>query len=1044
MVKIFCWLTFASLCAAAPAKLDFTRDIRPILSDKCFTCHGPDEKTRMAGLRLDTKDGAFEDRKNGAAVVPGSVAKSKLLTRISHENKNLRMPPASAGEPLSERQISLIKQWVEAGAPWAMHWAYEPPKRPTIPEVRAKAQVRNPIDSLVLARLEKENLTFSPEADRVTLLRRLTFDLTGLPPTPKEIAAFIADKHPGAYERQVDRLLQSQHYGEKMAMQWLDLARYADTHGYHIDSHRDMWPWRDWVIRALNDNKPFDQFTVEQLAGDLMPGANTETRIATAFNRNHMINFEGGAIPDEYQTEYVADRVETTSVVWMGMTTGCAKCHDHKYDPIRQKDYYQMAAFFNTIPEKGLDGRKGNAEPMMLLPGHEKQLLDELGKAIPAKEKLLPEKEMTAMQTQWETTGLAKFAGPSRDGLIAHYEFDDSLADVAGGYRHGRATSGEVSYADGIVGRSATFGGQQISVELASTSDIDLAKPFSMAFWVKPSGDKPMTFLKQMDEAGRGWSIQWGESEAIPGLKRVANVRLVFAGGNGKQLELVSRTRIAQGQWTHILVSNSARGPQGVQVYFNGAAEAFDVSGEASATGSSAPIRIQGGIGGLFGQLDDLRLYARASGPELAQQLSQQEPVRAMLFNAATKRNRDQAFKLRDYFLTREAPEEQRKLYAELKQLKEQRDRLELEAPSVMVMEEMTKPRDTFILGRGDYQNKGEKVFANTPAMLQPIESSLPKNRYGLAKWLVQPDHPLTARVAVNRYWQNYFGVGLVKTVEDFGSQGDAPSNQDLLDFLATEFVRTGWDVKAMQRLIVTSSTYRQSSKVTAEMHERDPENRLLARGPRYRLPAELVHDNALFISGLINLKVGGKSVYPYQPSGIWEELAFGGEYSAQKYKQSHGADLYRRAMYTFWKRTAPPASMSTFDAPDREKCVARRAVTNTPLQALVLWNDPTYLEAARVFAVRMLKAGGVDTASRVRYGFELATGRKPQAKELSVLADLVSEQVAIYKKDEASAGALLKVGESPVDLSLNKSELAGWTTLATTILNLDEVITKE
>ncbi len=1044
MVQILVWLTLASLCLAAPAKLDFTRDIRPILSDKCFSCHGPDEKKRMAGLRLDTKDSAFEDRKNGPAIVPGSAAKSKLLIRVSHENRNLRMPPAAAGEPLSERQIGLIKQWIEAGAPWALHWAYEPPKRPIIPEVKAKALVRNPIDSLVLARLEKDNLRFSPEADRATLLRRLSFDLTGLPPTPKEISSYVADKQAGAYERQVDRLLQSNHYGEKMAMQWLDLARYADTHGYHIDSHRDMWPWRDWVIRAFNGNKPFDQFTVEQLAGDLMPGANTETRIATAFNRNHMINFEGGAIPEEYQAEYVADRVETTSVVWMGMTTGCAKCHDHKYDPIRQKDYYQMAAFFNTIPEKGLDGRKGNAEPMMLLPGHEKQLLDELGKVIPAKEKLLPDKEVAAMQLQWEKAGLAKIAAPSREGLLAHYEFDDNLADVAGGYRHGRATAGEMSYADGIVGRSATFGGQQISVDLTAISDIDLAKPFTIAFWVKPSGDKQMTFLKQMDEAGRGWSIHWGESEAIPGLKRVANVRIVFAEGKGKQLELVSRTRIAQGQWTHITVSNTAQGPQGFGVYLNGAVETFDVSGEASTFGSSAPIRIQGGVGGLFGQLDDLRFYGKASSLEFARQLSQQEPVRAMLFNATTKRNRDQAFKLRDYFLTREAPPEQRKLYAELKQLKEQRDRLELEAPSVMVMEEMAKPRDTFILGRGDYQNKGEKVMPNTPAMLQPIDSSLPKNRYGLAKWLVQPDHPLTARVAVNRYWQNYFGIGLVKTVEDFGSQGDPPSNQYLLDFLATEFVHTGWDVKAMQRLIVTSATYRQSSKVTAEMQERDPENRLLARGPRHRLPAELVRDNALFISGLINLEVGGRSVYPYQPSGIWEELAFGGEYSAQKYRQSHGADLYRRAMYTFWKRTAPPASMSAFDAPDREKCVARRAVTNTPLQALVLWNDPTYVEAARAFAARILKEGGTDMTSRLRYGFELATGRKPLAKELSVLADLVNEQVAVYKKDRGSAEALLKVGESPVDPTLNNSELAGWTTLASTILNLDEVITKE
>ena len=1043
---LVCWLV-PVLAIAAPAKLDFSRDIRPILSDKCFSCHGPDEKKRMVGLRLDTRDGAFGERKNGAVIVPGNSAGSKLVERIAHQKAALRMPPASVGSPLNEHQVALIKQWIDGGALWTSHWAFEAPKPPLIPDVITKVKVGNAVDNFIIARLEREGLKMSPVADRPTLLRRLSFDLTGLPPTPAEIATFVADKSSAAYQKQVDRLLASQRYGEKMAMSWLDLARYADTHGYHIDSHRDMSPWRDWVIQSFNENKPFDQFTVEQLAGDLMPGSTVASKTATGFNRNHMINFEGGAIPEEYQAEYVADRVETTSVVWMGLTMGCAKCHDHKYDPMRQKDYYQMAAFFNTLAEKGLDGRKGNAEPMMLLPSPEKQMLDELRTVIPAKEKLLPEKEVAKMQIAWEKTGLAKFPTNARQGLIAHYELDDSLADVAGGYRHGRAIEGEVTYGDGIVGRAASFGGQQTRVDLPGTPEIDLRKPFTLAFWVKPTGDRKMTFLAQMDKTGRGWSITWEEPEAIPGLKLVGNVRMQFSANAEKSVALLTKTRIAQSEWTHITIASEGSGSAtGLKIFLNGKAESFDVNGDAGvdSTGTNAAIQIQGGVGGLFGQLDDFRIYSKTASQQLAEELTTSEPLRWMLFNATTKRNKDQSARLKDYFLSKEAPVEQRKIYVDLKELKAQRDRLELTVPSVMVMADMEKPRDTFILARGDYATKGEQVMANSPAMLEPIESGLPKNRYGLARWLVNPNHPLTARVAVNRYWQNYFGIGLVKTAEDFGSQGEPPSHQELLDYLAIEFVRSGWDVKAMQRLIVNSATYQQSSQTTASLRELDPENRLLARGPRFRLPAETVRDNALFVSGLLNSSVGGKSVFPYQPPGVWEELSYGGVYSAQTYKQSHGSDLYRRSMYTFWKRTAPPASLSTFDAPDREKCIARRAVTNTPLQALVLWNDPTYLEASRLLAARMLKEGGKDTASRIRYGFELATGRKPQPKELVVLTLLVKEQTSLYAGNIKAASELLSIGESPIDPALNKSELAGWTTLASTLLNLDEVITKE
>ena len=1045
--KAALFLASTAIALAAPSKLDFTRDIRPILSDKCFSCHGPDEQKRMAGLRLDNKDGAFSVRPNGAAIIAGDSAKSKLFERISHDKKALRMPPPAAGDPLTEKQVGLIKQWIDSGAPWATHWAYDPPKSPATPEVKIKGWVKNPIDNFVLARLESEGLKPSPEADRITLLRRLSFDIIGLPPTPGELSAFIADKSPNAYEKQVDRLLQSKHYGEKMAMGWLDLARYADTHGYHIDSHRDMWPWRDWVIQAFNNNKPFDKFTIEQLAGDLMPGANVASKIATGFNRNHMINFEGGAIPEEYQAEYVADRVETTSVVWMGMTIGCAKCHDHKYDPIRQKDFYQTAAFFNTIPEKGLDGRKGNAEPLMLLPSPEKQLLDELGKVIPEKEKKLPEKEVAKLQLAWEKTRLSSMMPASREGLLAHYEFEDSVIDTAGRYLHGHSTQGEMSYADGMVGRSGSFGGQQVTVEFPASEQIDPAKKFTLSFWFRPTGDKEVTIISAQDASGRGWQFNWEDSEAIPGLKRVGNSRIIFTESPTKSLDLRTRTRMAQNDWYLITIaSEGAGGAQGMKLFVNGKPEAFEVVANtlSGSTATRAPIKINGGAGAYQGQFDDLRISNTVAGTDLASALFLTEPVRWLLFNPTAKRAKDQRDTIRNYFLSNDAPEAERKLWLDLKELKAQRDRLEIEAPSVMVMDEMEKPRETFMLGRGDYRNKGEKVSPNTPMLLPPIDSGLPRNRYGLAQWLVNPNHPLTARVAVNRYWQSYFGTGIVKTAEDFGSQGDAPSHPELLDYLATGFVNGGWDIRAMQRLIVTSATYRQSSKIREGMHERDPENRLLSRGPRMRLAAELVRDNVLFVSGLLNNEIGGRSVYPYQPAGIWEELAFGGIYSAQTYKQSHGADLWRRSMYTFWKRTAPPASMSTFDAPDREKCTTRRAVTNTPLQALVLWNDPTYVEAARMLAQRMLTEGGQDTTSRIRHGFELATGRKPLAKELAVLTSLAAQQLAIYAADKQAAIALLGVGEAPVNPSLNKSELAGFTTLASTILNLDEVITKE
>ena len=986
--------------------VDFNREIRPILSDSCFTCHGPDDKQRQVNLRLDTKDGMFADRGGSAVIVPGDSAKSRLYQRVSAPKPAMRMPPPGSGRTLTGKQVDTIRRWIDEGAKWEEHWAYVPPIRPALPQVKDARWPRNPIDNFILARLEREGLKPSAEADKITLIRRLTFDLTGLPPTPAEISAFLADKSPTAYDNLVDRLLASPHYGERMAMQWFDLARYADTHGYHIDSHRDMWPWRDWVIQAFNRNLPYDQFTLEQLAGDLLPSPTRQQLVATGFNRNHMINFEGGAIPEEYQNEYVVDRVEATSTVWMGMTMGCARCHDHKYDPIKQREFYQFYAFFNNIPEKGLDGRTGNAEPVVQLPDEiQERQLEELNREIAAKEEMLPGQEIAQLQAEWEKVRVTSLPQGPREGLTAHYEFDGSLVDTSGHYRHGRLLSGKPFYSTGRVREAAEFVGDA-TVELGGIE----AKPFAIVFWFRPTVRLAMKIFE-------GIEFSFEDFEPAPDLKRAQYLTLKVR----DSVELRTKERIILGDWYHLALN------------YDGSTLALYLNGKPHET-----VPMKNAYAGVLkisksyrGHLDDLRIYDRPlTGPEV-ESLFLHLPVRSIL-ESTGKRSKDQQDRVRDFFLTFDAPDSFRKAYASLKLLKAQKERLDKNIVTAMIMQEMETPRETFILGRGDYRNKGEKVSPGVPAMLPPFPLDAPRNRLGLAKWLLDPAHPLTSRVAVNRFWQMYFGTGIVKTVEDFGSQGEAPSHPELLDWLATEFLRAGWDIKRMQRLIVTSAAYRQSSKVTQPLLEKDPENRLIARGPRFRLQAEMIRDAALASSGLLQETSGGPGVYPYQPKGVWEDIAYGDIWSAQTYAPSHGSDLYRRSMYTFWKRTAPPPGLNTFDAPDREKCAARRPVTNTPLQALVLMNDPTYIEAARVLAEKAILEGGRD---RIGYAFQRVLGRKPAAPERRVLQKLAGRKISLD---------LLRVGESPVHPGIDPAELARWTIVTSTILNLDEAITKQ
>ena len=757
------------------------------------------------------------------------------------------------------------------------------------------------------------------------------------------------------------------------------------------------------MISAFNRNLPFDQFTIEQLAGDLLPNATTEQKIATGFNRNHMINFEGGAIPEEYQAEYMVDRVDTTSNVWMGATMGCARCHDHKYDPIKQRDFYSFGAFFNTIPEKGLDGRAGNAEPVLALPTpQQKARQDELNYRLAVLEDHLPESEIAPKQMRWEKTALASMPVDPRSGILAHYDFEGSFPDLSGHYQHGKSLRTEIAFTGGPVGRAADFGPDS-HVRIAALP----AGAFSLAMWLRPTGSQESSVLHN-----EGFEIALDETVHIPELKRGAFLCVRFIDrASGKRLEWKTRERLIRRDWYHLAINWAGSGKQGLRLYLNGTLHDAELL-RADLVGSpnvAKPLEIGDKANGKVyrGSLDDLRIFSRALSSDEVTVLATHLPAQSILETPVAKRSKEHKVALRDYFLSRDAPEPLRKDYREWVALRRELVELDRNITTVMVMQEMPKPRETFVLGRGDYRNKGDKVTPSVPAVLPPLprvpQDAAPANRLTLARWLVDPSHPLTARVAVNRYWQMYFGQGIVKTTEDFGAQGEAPVHPELLDWLATEFIRTGWDVKAMQKLIVMSAAYRQSSVVTPKLLEKDPENRLLARGPRFRIPAEMIRDTALAASGLLNPAIGGRSVFPYSPAGLWDEISFGDVYSAQTYTPSHGADLYRRSMYTFWKRTAPPSAMITFDAPDREKCASRRPVTNTPLQALALLNEPTFVEAARTLAQRMLQEGGKTPAQRIAYAFLLTLARKPAAAEARVLQNLAVRKAGRLPKQSGS-----------------------------------------
>ena len=924
----------------------FNRDVRPILSENCFECHGPDAAKRKADLRLDA--GALGQ----ALIAAGNPGESELFQRITHADPEERMPPADFGRALTAAEVETLRRWIEQGAQWEKHWAFIAPNRPAVPAARGSAWPRGAIDQFILAKLRESGLRPSPEVDRETLLRRVTFDLTGLPPSPAEIDAFLSDASPRAYEVVVDRLLASPRYGERMAIDWLDAARYADSHGYSLDRRRVMWPWRDWVIAAFNDNMPFDQFATEQLAGDLLSGATLAQKVATGFNRNHSIQSEGGVIDEEYRVETVVDRVETTSAVFLGLTFGCARCHDHKYDPISQKEFYEFYSLFNNVPETA---HVGNA--------------DKLADRPFLKAPTTLQRELMAALSEQETKLKATADAEAKSVELTEWIWiDDALPEGVVPLGNGGGGTGFqfVSGPDHPVfsgkkshRRSSEGLGQHLVQNAKSPLRVDDNTRLFTYVFLDPKNPPKQIMLQWND--GKSWDhrVYWGEEKIGWGKEGTASRR---------NLGPLPKA----GEWVRLEVS-------------------------AQSVGLGAGTQITGWA---FTQFDGTVYWDKAG---------------------LVARKKTEAEKQLDVVRGRLA-------------------KIEAEVPTTMVMGEKSPPRKTFVLNRGQYDQPSEvEVGAGLPVALGQWPDNLSRDRLGLAKWMTSGANPLTSRVTVNRLWQMHFGTGIVKSVEDFGAQGEWPTHPELLDWLATEFVRTGWNLKAMHKQIVMSATYRQSSRVTPALLEADPANLLYARGPRFRLPAEMIRDHALSASGLLVSRIGGESVKPYQPPGLWGEVVFS---NVPRFQQDHGAKLYRRSMYTYWKRSVPPPNMQVFDAPSREVCVLKRPSTNTPLAALVLMNDPTFVEASRKLAERVMRERDTD-AARVKRLHRLICGRQPTPAEQQLLLGTLNDLLEDFRAEPDAAEELMTVGESVRDESLDLTELAAYASLANAVFCTDEAITR-
>ena len=976
----------------------------------------------MSPLRLDTEEGAFAPLAGGAyAIVRGKPEESELVRRVEAADPARRMPPEALGHaPLSAEQIETLREWVREGAPRSRHWAFEPPRKASDEGARSDAWTLNPMDRFVLARLREEDIEPAPVAGRTTLLRRVALDLTGLPPTPGEVQDFLADASPSAYERVVERLLASPRFGERMAFRWLDAARYADTNGYQNDRPRDMWRWRDWVIDAFNRNMPFDQFTIEQLAGDLLPNPTLQQLIATGFNRNHRGNAENGTDPDEYQVEYAVDRLETTSTVWLGLTMGCARCHDHKYDPISQREFYQFYAYFNNVSDRGRYYKYGNTPPIVHAPTLEQRArLDEIDQRIKRLETEFSKRAEEIAAAMAATAFPADFGQWAfTERLAARRTFDEAGAST-----------------EGVRGRAARLDGLRY-FSLGDVADYDFYDPFTVSAWVRAENATGGIVARYRAEGPKGYGLFLVDGKL--------QLRLDTASISDRT-RVESLDAVPPGEWTHVAGTyDGTRNTDGMRLYVNGSRVAAKslIDESLNATRIDEPLRIGYGPepGDRFqGLIDDARVYSRALSDEETAVLAVAETAAEIAGIAPGSRTPAQRRKLRWAFLERAAPADLAASWSGLRELLLEREDFVASLPTVMVMEERRDVRPTHILFRGSFDAPRERVDPGLPSALPPMPRGESNDRLGLARWLTDPAHPLTARVTVNRFWQTLFGRGIVATAEDFGSQGAAPTHPELLDWLAAEFVESGWDVKGLLRTIVTSATYRQSSKVTPEVLERDPGNLLLARAARQRLPAEAIRDQALALAGLLSPDSGGPSVKPYQPGGLWKELSNWGAY-----ENDHGDKLYRRSLYTYWKRTLGPPAMLAFDAAPRETCVVREVRTNTPIQALNLMNDPTYGEAARLYAERILREGGDTVEDRLEYGFLLATARPPASEEAEILRSSLNRYRDRYNTRPEDAERYLSSGEHPRDDSLEATELAAYAAVASMLLNLDETITRE
>ena len=1028
--RVFCSFTVTCLSLASSVRgqesLQYNRDIRPILAEACFACHG--RTTQKSGVRLDDRERALGPSESGAIpIVPGQPDSSELLKRVMSDDPDLVMPPPTSKKSLTAMQKAQLRSWITAGATYQKHWAYETPHLPPIPPSNdARYPIRNAVDSFIADRLRAEGLTMSAEADRPTLARRSSFALRGLPPTIQEINEFLNDTTENAYENMVDRFMASSQFGEEMARHWLDVARYADTHGLHLDNERQMWAYRDWVIRAFNTNMPFDQFTREQLAGDLLANPSVDQMVATGFNRCNVTTGEGGSIDEEWIFRNALDRTSTMAQAWMGITAGCGVCHDHKFDPLTAKEYYSLYAFFQSAADPPLDGNVLLTQPTVrLLPKDYECRLADFDRQIADLQRRIGDEV-----SKFDYRDPATVTPPPQSVPIESVWFDDDFpmgAKIAASPGHPTrlisAESGKVFSGVKSLHRTDSGLAQDVFENTAPLQIPPGGKLFAHV-WIDAE-NPPRTLMLQYFKGGWLHRAVWGDYEAI-------------AWGQPHTTERVNMGPLPEsGCWVKLEVDSNRVGLQ----------PGDSITGFALTQFGGSVYWDKVGVAGDSNPATDIHRSLLAWWNQRQGQDTKEVPAEiAAILKAGPSTQPETVKSLRDYYLEHIC-QDSRQILAPWKQqqtsLREQRAAYENAIPSSFVFRELPQPRESFVMLRGQYHQRGELVVPNTPSFLPPIAVTDRRlNRLDLADWLLAPEHPLTARVAVNRFWQQLFGVGLVKSSYDFGVQGDAPSHPDLLDWLACQYRDGGWNTKQMIRLLVTSAAFRQSSSTNPAVLARDPENRWLARGPRLRLDAEQIRDNSLYVSGLLNPEMGGRGVHPYQPPNIWEPVGFVGSNTAT-YTQDHGSALYRRSIYVFLKRTAPPPFMTNFDAPNREMLCARRERSNTPLQALQLMNDPQHFEAARKLAERMMLEGGVEPASRIQFAYRVVLSRLPDYDEQQVVEEFLRRELSRFEKDPMSAERLLANGESARDPALSVPELAACSLVANLLLNLDETITR-